>query len=129
MGRALERHARWCISQFSEGDCGALRLLKTFQRIHRSQLSSQQHYCCVVAKSCLTLVTPWPVAHQAPLSMGFSRQEYWSRLSFPSPEDFADTGIKPMSPAWQTDSFPPDHLGSPFATILRYWFTLSLCSY
>ena len=41
----------------------------------------------LVAKSCLTLVTPWTVAHQAPLSMGFSRQEYWSGLPFPSPGD------------------------------------------
>ena len=38
----------------------------------------------LVAKSCPTLVTPWTVAHQAPLSTGFSRQEYWSGLSFPS---------------------------------------------
>ena len=49
----------------------------------------------LVAKSCLTLVAPWTVAHQAPLSMGFSRQEYWSGLPFPSPEDLPDPGIKP----------------------------------
>ena len=42
-------------------------------------------------------VTPWTVAHQAPLSMGFSRQEYWSGLSFPSPGDLPDPGIKPRS--------------------------------
>ena len=41
----------------------------------------------LVAQSCPTLVTPWTVAHQAPLSMGFSRQEYWSRLPSPSPTD------------------------------------------
>ena len=41
----------------------------------------------VVAKSCLTLATPWTVAYQAPLSMGFSRQEYWTGLPFPSPEE------------------------------------------
>ena len=40
----------------------------------------------LVAKSCLILVTPWTVAHQAPLSMGFSRQEHWSGLPFPSPK-------------------------------------------
>ena len=44
-------------------------------------------------------VTPWTVAHQAPLSVGFSRQEYWSGLPFPSPEDLPDPGIEPMSPA------------------------------
>ena len=42
-------------------------------------------------------VTPWTVAHQVPLSVGFPRQEYWSKLSFPSPEDLPDPGIKPMS--------------------------------
>ena len=43
--------------------------------------------------------TPWTVAYQAPLSMGFSRQEYWSGLPFPSPGDLPDPGIKPGSPA------------------------------
>ena len=44
-------------------------------------------------------VTPWAVAYQAPPSMGFSRQEYWSRLPFPSPGDIPDPGIEPRSPA------------------------------
>ena len=44
---------------------------------------------CLVAKSCQTLVTPWTIARQAPLSVGFSRQEYWSVLPFPSPEDLS----------------------------------------
>ena len=43
------------------------------------------------------LVTPWTVAYQAPPSMGFSRQEYWSGLQFPSPEDLPDSGIEPFS--------------------------------
>ena len=43
--------------------------------------------------------TPWTVAHQAPLPMGFSRQDYWSGLPFPSPGDLPDPGIKPKSPA------------------------------
>ena len=42
--------------------------------------------------------TPWTVAHQAPLSMGFSRQEYWSGSPFPSPGDLPDPGIQPTSP-------------------------------
>ena len=50
----------------------------------------------LVAKS-LTLKTPWTVACQAPLSMGFSRQEYWSGLPFPSPGDLPDPGIQPKS--------------------------------
>ena len=48
-----------------------------------------------------SFVTPWTVAHWAPLSMGFPRQEYWSRLPFPSPGDLPNSGIEPMSPAWQ----------------------------
>ena len=47
-----------------------------------------------VAQSCPTLVTPWTVARQAPLSMGFLRQEYWSGLPFPSPGNLPDSGIK-----------------------------------
>ena len=48
-----------------------------------------------VAKSCPTLVTPWTVACQALLFMGFARQEYWNRLPFPSPGDLPNPGIKP----------------------------------
>ena len=54
---------------------------------------------CLVKKSCLALATPWTVACQAPLSMGFPRQEYWNGLPFPSPEDLPDPGIEPASPA------------------------------
>ena len=48
--------------------------------------------------------TPWTAAHQAPLSMGFSRQEYWSGLPFPSPGDLPDPGIEPRSLALQADA-------------------------
>ena len=55
--------------------------------------------------SCVRLFgTPWNVAHQATPSMGFSRQEYWNGLSFPSPEDLPNPGIEPRSPALQTDA-------------------------
>ena len=60
------------------------------------------------AKSCPTLVTPWTVALQAPLSLAFSRQEYWSGLPFPSPGELPDPGIKPGSPALQADFLPPE---------------------
>ena len=57
--------------------------------------------------SCVRLfVTPWTVAHQASLSMGFSRKEYWSGLPFPSPGNLLDPGIEPWSPAFQEDSSP-----------------------
>ena len=60
----------------------------------------------LVAKSCLTLGNPWTVAHQAPLSMVFSRQEYWSWLPFSSTGDLPDPGIEPRSPGLQADSLP-----------------------
>ena len=69
-----------------------------------------------IAKLCLTLVISRTVAHQALLSIGFPRQEYWSELPFPSPGDFPDPGIKPassLSPALQVDSLSLSHLGSP----------------
>ena len=53
---------------------------------------------CLVAKSSLTFATPWTIACQAPLSTGFLGQEYWSVLSFPSPGDLSDPGIKSVSP-------------------------------
>ena len=62
----------------------------------------------MVTKLCLTLATPWAVAHQAPLSQGFSRQEYWNGLPFPSPGDLSDPGIKPRSPTLQADSLPAE---------------------
>ena len=58
----------------------------------------------LVPKLCPTLATPWTVARQAPLSTGFSRQEPWSGLPFPSPGDLSNLGIKPGSPASQVDS-------------------------
>ena len=60
---------------------------------------------CVQSLSPVQLsVTPWTVAHQAPLSMGFPRQEYWNELSFSPPGDLPYPGIEPMSPALQPDS-------------------------
>ena len=57
----------------------------------------------LASQSCL-FATPWTVALQAPLSMEFSRQQYWSWLPFPSPGDLPDSGIKPKCPALQADS-------------------------
>ena len=64
-------------------------------------------YCSdggLVTKSCLTLATPWTGACQAPLSMGFSRQDYWCGLPFPSPGDCHNSGIEPRSLALQAES-------------------------
>ena len=62
----------------------------------------------LVTQLCPTLATPWTVACQDPLSVGFSRQEYWSGLPFPSPGDLHDPGIEPRSPALQADSLPTE---------------------
>ena len=60
-----------------------------------------------------SFATPWTVAHQAPPSMGFSRQEYWSGLPFPSPGYLPDPGIKPSSPALQADILTSEPPGRP----------------
>ena len=75
-----------------------------------------------VAQLCLTLCDPLdcsPVAHQAPPSMGFSRQEYWSELPFSSPEDLPNPGIELRSSTWQADSLPSEPGGNPTS----YWGT------
>ena len=58
--------------------------------------------------------TPWTTAHQAPLSMGFPRQEYWSELPFPSPGDLLDPVIKRGSSVLEADSLLPEPPGKPF---------------
>ena len=73
-----------------------------------------------MCSSCFSRVwlfaTPWTLARQAPLPMGFSREEHWSGLPCPLPGDLPHPGIEPMSPvapALQADSLPPSHWGSP----------------
>ena len=70
----------------------------------------------------LLFVTPWTVAYQAPPSMGFSRQECWSGLPFPSPGDLPDLGIEPGSPALQADALtskPPGKLQNEWNLLLK----------
>ena len=62
-------------------------------------------------------VTPWTVAYQAPPSMGFSRQQYWSGLPFPSPGDLPDPGIEPGSPALQADSLLSEPPGKTLGSV------------
>ena len=72
------------------------------------------HLCVYALLSFVQLFeTPWTVAHQAPLSMGFPRQEYWSGLPFPSPRDLPNPEIEPWSLTLQTDSVLLSHKGSP----------------
>ena len=64
--------------------------------------------------SCIQLfATPWTLACQAPLSMGFPRQEYWSMLPFPPPGDLPDPGTEPLSPALAGRLFIPEPPGKP----------------
>ena len=67
-------------------------------------LNGNGHESALVAQSCPTLCDPTDCSRPAPLSMGFPRQEYWSRLPFPAPGDLLNPGIKPRSPAPQADS-------------------------
>ena len=78
----------------------------------------------LLAQSCPTLVTPWTVAFQAPLSMEFSRQEYRSGLPFPSPGDLSNPWIEPGSPTLQADSLPSEPPGKPKNTGVG---SVSLC--
>ena len=70
------------------------------------------HVCCRVGFSA----TPWTTAHQVPLSIGFFRQEYWSRLPFSPPGGIPDPGVKPVSlasPTFQAASLPANPSGKP----------------
>jgi len=91
-------------------------------------LSSAVMLCRAYVLSCVWLfVTLWAIARQAPLSVGFSRQEYWSRLPFPSPGDLPDPGIEPpssVSPALQANSIPAEPSGKPVAVGLTWHYYL-----
>ena len=75
-------------------------------------------YCsCLVAKSQLTSATPWTVARQAPLSLGFPRQEYWSRLPFPPPRALPNPGIKPIISCMVSRFFTTELPGKPIRNV------------
>ena len=81
----------------------------------------------LVTKSYPTFANPCSVACQAPLSMEFSRQEYWSGLSFPSPGDLPNPGIEPGSPALQVDSSLTEPTGKPIINLLPLNYKYILC--
>ena len=104
---------------------------------HKESVTYQGHKLANACLRFLTLkvkslsrvrlfVTPWTVAYQSSLSMGFSRQEYWSGLPFPSPGDLPDLGNKLVSPALQVDSLPVNHQGSPTWQIVGIKYILIL---
>ena len=81
-----------------------------------------------MAKLCLTLVTPWTVAYQDPLSVGYPRQEYWNGLSFLSPGDIPGLRIKPRSPVLQADSLLTELWGKSHkfcSWIMWFWLLFS----
>ena len=93
-------------------------MLNIYTQIHtqtHTHTHISAHVCCVLSRfSCVQLFsTPWTVAHQAPLSMGFSRQPYWSRMPVPVPGDPGNPGMEPRFPALKADSLlsePPGKL-------------------
>ena len=80
---------------------------------------------CVLVSHVLLFVTPWITACQAPLSMGFSRQGYWSGFPFPSPGDLPKPGIEPGSPVLQADSLPSEPPGKPVFSKIHKFFSLN----
>ena len=81
-----------------------IQLRKQSPKPHSWEGAELEEKCDVSHWVVSDYVTPWTVAQQAPLTMGFSRQEWWSGLPFPSPGDLPDPGIKPESPALQAES-------------------------
>ena len=86
------------------------------ETIHLKNLRSYSALWCgggLFTQRCSTLATPWTVALQTPLSMGFSRQEYCRVLPFPSPRDLHNPRMNPESPPLQADSLPTEPTGKP----------------
>ena len=100
------------VSEGSGGGVGAVCLffLAVFNTwyVHACMLGCFRHV--------RLFVTLWAIAHQAPLSMGFSRQEYWTGLSCPPQGDLSNSGIEPRSPLLQVDSLPTEPPGKPHLT-------------
>ena len=103
----------------------ACKMAKSSLLLAKSSLLLAKRVCVCVCQSlsCVQLfVIPWTIGHQAPLTMEFSRQEYWSQVPFPSPGDLPNPGIKSGSSAFQADSLPSE---SPIT--LTFNLSLSLC--
>ena len=103
--------------------CFQINFIPPFLLFKTSLFTPELHLLlCVKSFSHVwLLVTPWTVACQAPLSMGFSRQEYWSEFPFPSPGDLPDSGIKPMtlrSPMLAGGFFTTEPPGKPEVHII-----------
>ena len=105
-----------CVTDYDSGDS-----LMRSPQIGQPCWTHLLHACMLSRFSLVRLfVTLWTIAHQAPVSMEFSRQEYWSGLPFPSPGDLPDPAIKPMSLALQAGSLPSEPPGKPKDTVTRH---------
>ena len=93
----------------------ALKILAVMRNVQTAfqKLASEVKMKGKLLSHVRLFVTPWAVAHQAPPSMGFSRQEYWSGLPFPSPGDLPDLGIEPRSPTLEADALTSEPPGKP----------------
>ena len=92
--------------------------------VHQYQPHCSVFKMCVCVSRSIMSNSLWPhgfTAYQAPLSMGFSRQEYWSGLPCPPPGGLSDPGIKPKSPALRVDSLPSEPQGSPMTVFYNWW--------
>ena len=83
--------------------------------------------CWCVLSHVRLFGAPWTVAHQAPLSMGFPRQVYWSALPFPPPGDLPNPGTEPASPALQADSLPAEPPGKSLCRVHFFPCNLKYC--
>ena len=89
-----------------ERDVGGSRRNPQLHRVLEAEGQLAESSQCESLTHVQLCTTPWALAHQAPLSMGSSRQEHWSGFPFPSPGDLPNPGIEPGSPALQADSLP-----------------------
>ena len=89
---------------------------------------SLQYLLKVKVKSLRDSAVPWTIVYQASLSMGFSRQEYWSGLLFPSPGDLPDPGIEARSLALQADTLPSEPPGKPHKKNLTHDMVVDMSS-
>ena len=100
--------------------------------ISNLKLKNVRTWACRSLSQSLSLiglvVSPWTVAHQASLSMGFSRQEYWSGLPFPSPGDLPNPETEPAPPALAGDFFTTEPLGSPHESF-RYTYNVPVVDF
>ena len=97
-----------------------LNIILKYEKIEASGQMIQLYTVCVCVcalshfSNVRLFATPWTIAHQVSLSMGFSRQEYWSELPCPTTRYLSDAGIKSTSPSLQVDSLPLNHWGNPY---------------